>query len=565
MQIINWTFIALFSITAVFYLSRTFMLEGKNIKIRQSEKGSGLSRYEIIALAAAAAIAVILRLVMFGTIPCGVNQDEAMAGIDAYSLSRYGTDHYGTFLPAHLYAWGKGQMSSLMSYCMVSWIMVFGLETAVIRIPTLLLSIAGLGGLFFLMRKLLGRDPALFALFFASINPWHFMQSRWALDCNYFPHLFIIGSCLLVYGIENRKLLYASMIFFAGCMYSYGVAFYTVPLFLIISSVVLCIHKKARVRDILICIAIYLALAWPICTTMIINFLKIDTVSLPFVTMQYFDKSIRMSDLAMYKDYPIEMIIISFRSFFEVSVFQADDLPWNAINSFGSLYKMSIPLVILGFFICLFKSIKEKDTSKKIIYILTVVYGLCVFVTGMLIVSSNINRINIAFYANMIYAVTAIYFISARIRYFRYIAFAVYTIFFGMFAFTYFTKWAEESKGFYYHDFVSALEYADSLDCDRYYITIYTEHNVSEVLTLYTMKIDAKYYQGVTDSWDGKDIPYTERFIYGSPEETSPVATPGVAMIVTDRQLEERYELSGWDRHDFGFYNVMTPSASQQP
>ena len=56
MYIINWILIALFSVFAVFYLSRVFTLEDKNIKIRPSKNAGGLARYEIIALAAAAAI-----------------------------------------------------------------------------------------------------------------------------------------------------------------------------------------------------------------------------------------------------------------------------------------------------------------------------------------------------------------------------------------------------------------------------------------------------------------------------------------------------------------------------
>ena len=65
------------------------------------------------------ALAVILRCIRFATVPDGINQDEAMGAVDAWALSKYGTDRYGTFLPVHFTAWRYSQMSVLLAYCMV--------------------------------------------------------------------------------------------------------------------------------------------------------------------------------------------------------------------------------------------------------------------------------------------------------------------------------------------------------------------------------------------------------------------------------------------------------------
>ena len=92
-------------------------------------------------------IAIIIRLWQFGFIPGGFNQDGAMASVDALALAKYGTDRFGTWLPAHLYAWGYGQMSALLSYLMAIFIKLFGLSTITARLPQLLASI--MGGIFF--------------------------------------------------------------------------------------------------------------------------------------------------------------------------------------------------------------------------------------------------------------------------------------------------------------------------------------------------------------------------------------------------------------------------------
>ena len=85
---------------------------------------------------------IALRVWDFGSIPGGVNQDGAMAAVDAKALADYGTDRFGTWLPCHLYAWGYGQMSSLMSYLIAPLVKLFGLSVVTMRIPSLLCSIA---------------------------------------------------------------------------------------------------------------------------------------------------------------------------------------------------------------------------------------------------------------------------------------------------------------------------------------------------------------------------------------------------------------------------------------
>lgn len=60
-------------------------------------------------------LAAVLRLWAFGTVPGGLNQDEASIGYDAWSILYYGIDRNGIRLPVHLIAWGSGQ-NALYAY-----------------------------------------------------------------------------------------------------------------------------------------------------------------------------------------------------------------------------------------------------------------------------------------------------------------------------------------------------------------------------------------------------------------------------------------------------------------
>lgn len=125
------------------------------------------------------ALAVILRCIRFATVPDGINQDEAMGAVDAWALSKYGTDRYGTFLPVHFTAWRYSQMSVLLAYCMVPFIKLFGFNTVTVRLPMVLISSGAVALVYLVGRKLFSERIALVAMLLTAVNPWQFMQSRW--------------------------------------------------------------------------------------------------------------------------------------------------------------------------------------------------------------------------------------------------------------------------------------------------------------------------------------------------------------------------------------------------
>ena len=53
-------------------------------------------------------VGVAVRVYRFGSLPRGINQDEAFAGYEAYSILKYGKDSFGYHNPVYLVAWGSG-------------------------------------------------------------------------------------------------------------------------------------------------------------------------------------------------------------------------------------------------------------------------------------------------------------------------------------------------------------------------------------------------------------------------------------------------------------------------
>ncbi len=454
---------------------------------------------------------IAVRVIAIGEIPGGLNQDGAMGAVDAKALADYGTDRFGTFMPAHFEAWGYGQMSVLLSYLTVPFIWLMGLTKTAIRLPMVLASLAGIGAVWGMVKRTFGEKTGLAALLLLAINPWHFMQSRWALDCNLFPHMFVLGVCFLMAGIKRKADLYLSMVFFALCMYCYGVSFYMVPFFLLTVCIFLLRDKKVGVREIMVCLLIYFGIAWPIYGTMLINFMKWDTVRLPFVTLQFFSGNVRSADILFFSENKGQQLLANLQSLVNVVFLQRDDLIWNTVRGFGTMYHCAQPFVILGAVLGMRGAFKEEDGDKKIGCRILAVYWIFALLTGLMINYVNVNRINIIFYIHIIFAAVGISFLVKRWK-------MSLVILSALFFHAYFTSWAGEIDKAFYGDFVDAVEFAKEYDCDRYYITPDTQYEgayqVTEILTLFLFDIDAEFYQGKTDRWHDKEIPYKERFIY---------------------------------------------------
>lgn len=498
-----------------------------------------------------------LRLWRFGAAPGGFNQDGAMAAVDALALANHGTDRFGAWLPAHFTAWGYGQMSVLLSYCMAPLFRLFGMSAVTARLPALLWSLAGMGAFYALLRRLVSRRAALIGLLILAVNPWHFMQSRWALDCNLFPHVFLLGLALLLHGVKKPASLYGSMLFFALCMYCYGVAFVTVPLFLLGAALLLLLGRFVKLRRVLLCAGLYLVLSFPIYGTMLINAMGWETVALPFVTMPYFPQSVRSGDLIFFSPEPLKQLSVNARALWSVGFLQKPDLPWNAIDGFGTLYRCAWPLLLLGLGLSVARAFRAEDRRRRLGFRLLLLFWLCALVTGLCVNGVNVNRVNILFYAHLLFVAIGVHALVSFRRLSAVPLLAGFTLLCALFFFQYFGPWAERMDHVFYGDFLRAVEYADGEGFDRLIITPDVQYEgsrqVSEILTLYALQIDAEYFRGETDA-----IPaYRDRYRYRNlTAEDLAAPQENTAWVMKAGALPADLP-RGWTLLDFGDYAVL--------
>lgn len=375
--------------------------------------------------------AIIFRIYMWPNALSEVNCDEAMTALNAKSIAETGTDIYGTSFPVYFEAWKLAGQSALLTYLMAFCIKIFGFSIFSIRLPSLVISIIPIFLIYDFCKKVFdNKKIATIVLIFLAINPWHIMQSKWALDCNLFPHLMLIATYLLYRGMENKKCLYTSMLIYGISMYAYGIALYIVPFFLLIASIILYRKKAVTPKDIIISIIIYVMISTPIFLMAIVNYFKLPEIKIGNITIQYFKDSDRTNDMLIFSENKLEKLKGNLKNLFNVIVKQDDGLNWNSIHNFGVYYYFSVPFLIIGLYSCI--------KHKKGILIL-VWFGLSILV-GILINDININRLNVIWYPIMILCGYGIYEIINKIkdRTVEYIILALYIIVFALFNNTYY-------------------------------------------------------------------------------------------------------------------------------
>lgn len=464
------------------------------------------------------AIGIFIRAYHFGIIPVGLHQDEAMAAVDAKALAEYGTDRFGMRYPVHFTAWTSGQMSVLLSYFMVPFIKILGFSITTIRLPMLVISCVGLMCLYFVGKKVDGVWLGLIALMLGIVCPWHYMQSRWSIDCNMFPHVFLIGVWLMLVGLKRKWIIYFSMVFFGLCSYCYGLANYSVPLFLLVAAIILIRKKAVSIKQGGFCVLIYFLVAGPEFLTMIINAFGWQTIQTKLFTIPYFPQSARSGNI-LFLNFSWEQLWNNMKDTVLVLFFNGDTITSHSIPSYGPLYHFTTIFFIIGL-VVLFRKIKQADDiTEKIPYVIILAWFLMGIWIGIVTERPLINRLNVIFYSMLMISAIGIRWCVSQAKVLAIPIFALYAVSALLFAYTYFRGWADKSRDFYYESYVNALYYADTIPCDYYYISTDPQgdrvREVGRILTMFCHEIDAEYFQGKTNIQGGVErLPYAERYTY---------------------------------------------------
>ena len=170
-------------------------------------------------------LASILRLWQLGNTPPSPDWDEVALGYNAYSIIHTGKDEFGKFLPVVLRSFDDYK-PALYAYLTIPSILLFGLNTFAVRLPSAVFGIISVIAVFFLIREIFERYKykdilSLLVSFLLAISPWSIQFSRVAFEAQVGAALNLLMVLFFVGGLKKPWLLCLSA-FFAGLgIYAY--------------------------------------------------------------------------------------------------------------------------------------------------------------------------------------------------------------------------------------------------------------------------------------------------------------------------------------------------------
>jgi uncharacterized membrane protein len=359
----------------------------------------------IILFIAILALGILLRAWKFGSLPPGLNSDEASIAADASSLLHFGMDRNGMTYPIFFISWGSGQ-NALYGYLLIPFLALFGMSPTVIRLPMLLSSIATLPLVYLLGREIEDEDLGLLAMFFVAVSPWNIILSHWALESNILPFVFLAGFVLLLKAIKNNNNLFVAACFVFGlCLYAYGTTYAFMPFFIVAASAWLLYKRQLRIGPFLAGALVLFIVALPMMRFVYINTFKLSTI-------RYFGISIpRLPSLPRYEGITslfsrdvLQSIWENIVSMAALLVTQNDTDAINTAVPYGYFYLVTFPLIALGIW-QLARTAKEKATSVKVLVLIWITAS----VFTALFENVNVNRINIIFIPLITCAAVCVY------------------------------------------------------------------------------------------------------------------------------------------------------------
>lgn len=504
------------------------------------------SKYKIL-FALIMLAGIFARVWQFGIVPGDINQDEAFAGYEAYSILKYGMDTAGYKYPVYLTAWGSG-MNALESYLMMPFIALFGLKVWVIRLPQVIAAILSLPAVYSLVKALVDRKAAMLSMLMLAVCPWHIILSRWGLESNLTPAFLLFGLLFFVKGLEKEKYLLLSAVMYGLSLYCYATYWIYTPFIILIQYIYCFAKKKLKLDRYVVISALILAvMAAPLILFLIINFGLMDEIRTPFFSIP---KMLYMRSGELSLDEKAKKLELLKNIF----VYQTDKTIWNSPTKYGLFYYISMPFAIAGLCCCIsgtVKACRRKEFCPKALLLVQFAVSL----PQCILIKANATKINILFIPIVIFTALGIYALD-KITFKKFAALigALYCVLFFGFESYYFTDYVRESDAHFSRGLEQAFDYADSHAEHVYFtegmfypkILFYAETPVEK----FRETVEYEYYPAAYLTAYGFDK-YSMWADPYHPEDSA-------AYVLTAGSDTGILEQSGFDKRQFGIYWVFT-------
>lgn len=345
----------------------------------------------------------VTRLWKNDIMPNGLHIDEAAIAYDAWSLVNYGVDRHLKSWPVYLINFGGGQ-NVLYCYILAGLFKLFGFSFNLIRVPAVIFSFLTLMFGMLLVGKLF-HDRSVLSLAAGSlviICPYFIMASRFGLESSLMVGMSTVFLYCLVCAIDSARYRWYILSGITGglVLYTYAIAYVALPIFLMLTLIyTIRMRRFSFPRWLGLAIPMGI-LAFPLILEQYINAFDLEEIHLGIFTV---------TKLTMYR--LSEMGLPNWHKFANAlySIFIGDNLAYNSIPGFANLYRVTVPLVMIGVLHALIHLIRSWKKREATLLVYPFFWFLAMLVTLSCVIGSNTNKVNGIFFVVIFLAVEGIY------------------------------------------------------------------------------------------------------------------------------------------------------------
>ena len=111
------------------------------------------------------------------------------------------------------------------------------------------------------------------------------MISRWGLDCNLFPYMFLFSIIFLMKANDNQKFMIPACILFGITLYTYAISYIFIPLVLIVIYIYWIVKKRVNWKYFIISNILLFLFALPLILFLMVNYGWIEEIHIGAITI----------------------------------------------------------------------------------------------------------------------------------------------------------------------------------------------------------------------------------------------------------------------------------------
>lgn len=498
---------------------------------------------------------LFIRFYQLGSLPAGLNQDEASMGYDAYAIANYGVDRNGYHFPVYPVAWGAGH-GPLYVYLSAIFIKLFGVSVFSYRFAIALLGGGTLILFFFLLKRFSSARTALIGLLLLTISPWHILLSRWGLDSNPVPFFVLLAVFLYVLAIDKQRPLYFALAgaAFSLSLYTYANTYFAIPVMLLIAGIYGIVHKKINLKCALWAVGAMVIVALPLGIFWVINLFDLPEIATRFISFPKMTALRSQTIMVAFDSYFLENFVENVREHIPYIYQQKEVNLYNAIPQFGTLYLFASPLLILGLIEIIMRYIKQHGQYQKDIVMVAWLAG--AIVITLMLKAVNVNRTSILFIPMIYLCLRGIMLIYHSLKPAAVGVLLIFVLGFSQFCGYYFGgSYAQDFGKTFYASFEEAVEFAETLESDQVYVT--DQVNGSYLEYLYFSEEDPNVFNN-TVKYENDKVEFRQAVSYGKCHFGIPSKKEENAVYIVDNASElSEFQSGQFQIKQFQYYSVV--------